>query len=397
VTSDALVLDPSAAAFLADPHAAFDALRPLAPLVRDPLGWSTIDHATSTAAFGSTQLIPGIDPLLQSRGIEPLWGERGRTLTDSEGADHQRLRRAVAPWFTARRVEQLRARVAALADQLVAAAAPGEPFDVMAGLADVVPSRLFCWMVGLPDADAAPLAALSKTLLTVFTATDAMVAPVRAAKGEMAEVTRSLITRRLAEPGDDLTSALLAAQRAGDLDEVDVFHLVEELLSASVDNTANTLGLMIWTLARHPEAAADLAARGVTAAAVEELMRFEPAIRHTIKVAVAPVRLGDIDVEPGEFVTVRIAAANRDPAAFPDPHRIDLDRVQPRSQLAFGMGRHFCLGAALARIELVEMLRAVLARWPQFTVGDGARLDVAGAGIVSRLPIAPMVADSMEG
>lgn len=381
-------LDTGSAAFAADPHPIFDALRPHGPVVRDAIGWSTIDYATCEAAFHDPALTPGIDHLLESRGIEHLWGAPGHTLTDSEGETHQRLRRAVSPWFSVRRIAELRERTRALVDERLAPFGPGDELDVMADLADVVPARLFCWMVGAPEADAPALARLSKALLSVFTATEAMVPVVRAAKAELADYTHALLATRAAAPGDDLTSAIVAAEAAGAIAAGDGFFLLEELLSASVDNTANTAALALHTLASQPGAwAAAHAAPERLPDTVEECGRFQPAIRHTIKAALAPTRVGDVDVAEGEFVTVRIAAAHRDPAVFDDPHTFDPARVRPKPQLAFGAGRHYCLGAALGKMEVLEMVGGVVARHPEAELRPGADMDLYTAGVVRRLPL----------
>jgi cytochrome P450 len=383
-------LDTDAHGFTQDPHPIFDALRPAGPVVRDRIGWSTLDYATSDAAFHDVALSPGIDDLLARQGIGHLWGEPGHTLTDSEGAAHQRLRRAVSPWFSARRVTLLRERTEQLVAQLLDDVGPRDGLDAMAQLADVVPARLFCWMIGAPDADAPTLARLSKALLSVFTATEAMVAPVRAAKAELTAYTQDLLDARRAasragRATDDLAGVLTVAADTGQIDHGDEFFLLEELLSASVDNTANTTALALLTLAEHPEAWRTVHERpDQLRSAIEECGRYEPAIRHTIKVATAPTVVGGQAIEAGEFVTVRIAAAHRDPAAFPDPHRFDITRDKPQPQLAFGAGRHYCLGAALARMEVYEMLRGLTARWPAVRIGP-ADLDRYTSGIVRSL------------
>lgn len=383
-------LDVDSPAFADDPHPLFDRLRADAPVVRDPIGWSTLDYESSSQAFADRTLTPGIDHLLETRGIEPLWGVVGRTLTDSEGDDHRRLRRVVGPWFNARRVETLRERVRTLSTEIVDGLDPDEPFDVMADYADVVSSRLFCWMVGAPESDAPALASLSKTLLTVFTATDRMVEPVRAAKRDMADLTQHMIEERRAEPGDDLISMMLGCVADGDLDETDLFYLVEELLSASVDNTANTTGLALWTLLQRPDLYRRLGDDpGLIPAAAEECGRFEPAIRHTIKCALDDTVVGGVEIPAGGFVTIRIAAAHRDPVMFPDPHRFDIDRHEPKGQLAFGLGRHFCLGAALGRMEIVEMLRALAVDRPDARIGEAVEMTKNVAGLVHRLEIVP--------
>ncbi len=387
------VLDPLSPEFVADPHPLFDALRDVGPVVRDRIGWSTIDYAASEAAFHDQALVPGIDHLLVDRGIEPLWAVPDHSLTDAEGEVHKRLRRAVSPWFSVRRIGLLRERTRQLVDELVArapdAAADGD-FDVMAGLADVVPARLFCWMVGASDDDADELIRMSKVLLSVFTATDEMVEPVRAVKAEVAEFAQELLALRRVRPADDLATALLEAERSGGIEHGDAFYLLEELLSASVDNTANTTALALLTLAEHPDAwTAVHDDPSLLGAAVEECGRYQPAIRHTIKAAVEPTVVGDVPVAAGEFVTIRIAAAHRDPAVYDRPHTFDLHRESPASQLAFGAGRHYCLGAALGRMEVTEMVAALVARWPAAEVRDGVDMDLNVSGIVRSLPLGP--------
>lgn len=389
-TTDTPFLDVSDEEYLTDPHPTFDCLRASGPVVADHTGWSTLDYATSAEAFMNKALLPGIDPLLATFGIEPLWGTAGRTLSGSEAGDHRRLRRVVAPWFTGRRVEELRDRVQALSEHLLAERQPGEPFDVMADYADVVPSRLFCWMIGAPESEAAQLARLSKTLLTVFTASPEMVEPVRAAKLELSAFTSELIARRRADPGDDIISLMLADVSEASVDETGISYLVEELLSASVDNTANTTALAIWTLLRHP---VDFRRVGddptLVERAVEECGRFEPAIRHATKYAASDTTLGDVDITAGEFVSIRVPAAQRDPAMYDEPHRFDIDRDPPKQQLAFGLGRHFCLGAALGRMEINEMVRAFAIRRPDATVGDHIDMDTTATGLVHRLDVIP--------
>jgi cytochrome P450 len=225
-------------------------------------------------------------------------------------------------------------------------------------------------------------------LLSVFTATDEMVGPVRQAKAEIETFTHDLLARRAAQPGDDITSALVAATDAGQLADGDAYFLLEELLSASVDNTANAAALALYTLAQRPDAWRSLHNNpGCIDAAIEECGRFEPAIRHTIKAAVAPTTVGGVDVQPGEFVTVRIAAAHRDPLVYDSPHTFSLDRIRPKPQLSFGAGRHYCVGAALGKMEVTEMVRGMTSRWTNAEVRDGVDMDLNLSGVVRRLPI----------
>ena len=388
--SDLPYLDTSSPAFALDPHTIFDELRAAGPVVRDELGWSTLDYATSESVFHDTALVPGIDHLLAARGIGALWAEPGHTLTDAEGEAHRRLRRAISPWFSARRVELLRTRTRALVDELLDDVGSAGEIDVMASLADVVPARLFCWMIGAPDGDAPLLARLSKVLLSVFTATDAMVEPVRAAKVELAGYTAELLHAARHAPSTDEhpVGALVDAVRSGQIDPGDEAFLLEELLSAAVDNTANTAALALLTLAEHPDAwRAVHEDESLLPSAVEECGRFEPAIRHTTKAAVRPTHVGDVAISVGELVTVRVAAAQRDPATYPDPHLFDIGRVKPATQLAFGAGRHYCLGAALARMEVLEIVRGLTSRWQLATVSTEVDMDRYTDGVVRVLTL----------
>ena len=207
--------------------------------------------------------------------------------------------------------------------------------------------------------------------MSVFTATPEMVDPVRAAGVELAAYTRRLLLDA-DRHDDDLTGVLAAAERDGRLAAGDAFFLLEELLGASVDNTANTTGLALDTLAARPDEWRRVHADAtLVPAAVEECGRFEPAIRHTIKCALAPTTVGGRAIAEGEFVTIRIAAANRDPAVYVEPHRFWPQRPRAKPQLAFGSGRHYCLGAALGKMEVMEMVAGLVARWPQAQVADG--------------------------
>ncbi|MCU1398368.1 MAG: hypothetical protein JWN62_1477, partial [Acidimicrobiales bacterium] len=375
--------------YLADPHPVFDRLRNEDWMVPDAIGVSLLSYASCEAAFHDPTLVPGIDWLLEERGFGHLWGVDGHTLTDSEGVDHQRLRRAVSPWFTARRIDQLRSRTRELVAGLLAGRADGAAatVEVMTDLADRVPSALFCWMVGADVSDATQLAEWSKALLLVFTAEPWMVEPVRRAKRELLEYSRALLDAKRRQPGDDLASVLAGAEANGAVTADDALYLLEELLSASVDNTANTTALALLTLARHPQQWLALHDHPTLLAnAAEECGRFEPAIRHTIKYATTDTDVLGRPVAAGTFVNVRIAAAHRDPAVFTDPHRLDIARKPAKPQLAFGAGRHYCLGAALGKMEVQEMIAGLTTRWPAAGVAD-ADTSVTASGHVRALTL----------
>jgi cytochrome P450 len=379
--------DPAAPAVLTDPHPIYDALRATG-LAEDPLGVSVFGYRESEAIFHDGRLRPGIGVVVEQQGTGASWGVPGRSLTDSDGPAHQRLRRAVSPWFSARRVGLLQARTRALVDELLDGLVPGDEVEVMAELADVVPARLFCWMVGAPDEDAALVAELSKDLLLVFAADPRHAPVINAARVRLEAYVAELTARKARQPGDDLATALHDAVRAGALDDGDDACLLEELVSAAVDNTAATAALALKVLAERPAVWATVRHHPeLLAVALEECGRYEPSIRTITKVTTDRVDVAGVVLDPGTFVTIRVAAVHRDPAVFGEPHRFRLDRVAEPGQLAFGIGRHYCLGAALGRMEVAEIVGGLLRRAPSLEPVDGAELDINGFGVVHRLPV----------
>lgn len=385
---DLAVFDPGDPVVLADPYPSYDRLRP-GRVARDPLGVSVFSYRDAEAAFHDPHLRPGIGVVAEQQGTGAAWGVPGRSLTDSDGAPHQRLRRAVSPWFSARRVGMLRVRTRALVDEILDGAV-GErgSIDAMTELADVVPARLFCWMIGAPDSDAALVAALSKDLLLVFAADPRHGPVIAAARARLAEYVAEVSARARRRPGDDLTTMLQQAVSSGSLDAGDDLCLLEELVSAAVDNTAATAALALKVLIEHPDVwrmthdDPDL-----IGPVVEECGRLEPSIRTIVKVVTAPTTVGGVGVDAGTFVTLRVPAAHRDPDVFDDPGTFRLDRVGPPSQLAFGLGRHYCLGAALGRMEVTEIVGGLVRRAPAAELLPGAEFDINGVGVVHHLPL----------
>ena len=200
----------------------------------------------------------------------------------------------------------------------------------------------------------------------------------------------------MSSPGDDITSTLLRAVDNGRLDDADVRSLLTELLSASVDNTTHSMGLAVWLLSEHPDQWSAVAHHAAPVdRAVEECARYEPVIRHGNHVAERDVEVLGVKVPEGTLVTVYLAAAHRDPTAYVQPDRFDAARRPAQSQLVFGIGRHYCIGAALARMEIQEVVRAVTQRWHVLRVGPGAIVRTAVVGEVDALPVEFELANSV--
>ena len=279
--------------------------------------------------------------------------------------EHTRLRKLVSTAFTARRVEALRPRAAAIVDQLIdGLLAQPEPADLITHFSLALPVQVICEMLGVPSEDLEQFHGWSDTILSDWQADSG---EIMTALVELYNYFAGLIEMKRAEPAEDLMTALIAARDEGDrLSEEELTTLGCTLLIGGHETTANQLNLSLLCLLDHPDELAKLrAAPDLIPAAVEELLRFvrlgsglPPA-----RVAKEDVALGHVTIRAGESVLPLFATANRDPSVFRDPDQLDVTR-DAASHLAFGAGPHRCLGAQLARLELQEAFRGLLSRMP---------------------------------
>jgi cytochrome P450 len=286
--------------------------------------------------------------------------------------EHTRLRTLVAKAFTVRRVEELRPRARTIAVGLVEdMKAAGPPADLVDTFALPLPVAVICELLGVPVADRPLFRAWSDDALSTsrLTAEEFM-----ASREAMRDYMRGLIAAHRATPADDLMTALIEARDQADrLSELELVDLCVGILVAGHETTASQIPNFMVTLLDHPAALTRLRDDpSLIPGAVEELMRFVPlgAGAGFPRYAVEDVQVGDVLVRRGEPVVVAIGAANRDALRFDDADELRVDRP-PTQHLGFGHGVHHCLGAALARMELQEALRALLVELPDLHVaGD---------------------------
>lgn len=272
--------------------------------------------------------------------------------------DHTRLRRLVSKAFNTGTVARLEPAIAALIDELLDRAADRDTFDVVAGLAYPLPVTVICRLLGVPVEDEHLFHRWSAQLIRFVDGLALAAAGVESKFDwlpgmiEMHRYVEDLVTARRAEPRDDLISALLAIEDAGDtLDEDELVSTIVLLLVTGHETTVNLIGNGVLALLRNPAHLAALRENPELApAVVEETIRYDPPVQLTARVAAEPLRIGALDVPEGSLVFLLIAAAQRDPAANPDPEIFNPYRENLRS-LAFGIGPHFCLGAPLARLQ----------------------------------------------
>jgi cytochrome P450 len=283
--------------------------------------------------------------------------------------DHTRQRRLVQKAFTPRRAalrpqaEQIAAR---LLDEL--AAPPGDVIDLLDAYARPLPIAVLCELLSIPAADRGWVGA-------TVAAYDERAQHDRLER-ELAAYFDELIAVRRAEPGDDLVSALVVARDDADADGLadgltadELIGTVFLLVMAGFDTTVNLIASGTLALLTHPGETARLRQDpSLLPAAVEELLRFTSPVNHANdRFTTEDVLVGDVVIPAGEWVLPAISSANRDPAQFPDPDRLDLGR-DTSGQVAFGHGIHHCLGAPLARMEAEVALGALLGRFPRISL-----------------------------
>ncbi|MEV4292325.1 cytochrome P450 [Nonomuraea bangladeshensis] len=289
--------------------------------------------------------------------------------------DHTRLRGLVSRAFTPRMVERLRPRVEAVTAGLIAALP--EEGDLVSGFAYPLPVRVICEMLGVPPEDHERFQGWSETAARSLDPmlTAELISESGRSGREFRDYFRDLLELRRRQPGDDLLSALT---RVEELTEGELLATCVLLLVAGHETTVNLIANGVLALVRHGLLAyAAERPRQV----VEEVLRYDPPVQLTGRVALRDAELGGTPVPAGTAVVALIGAANRDPAVFPDPDHFDPGRFdatrsdgarEPGRHLAFGLGIHFCLGATLARMEGEIALSALAAAAPRMELLDPA-------------------------
>jgi cytochrome P450 PksS len=299
--------------------------------------------------------LPGVLGFLQA--IE-------RNMLDLDAPDHTRLRGLVHLAFTPRLVDRMRARIEGLSEELLARATAKGTMDVIADYALPIPLTVISEMLGIPTADQHRFHRWSNTIVASTAAPNLI--RVLPAIWRFVRYLRKVIAAKRARPQDDLISALVQAEEAGDrLREDELVAMVFLLVVAGHETTVNLIGNGVLALMQFPEQLERLRADArLEVTALEELLRFHsPVETSTERFAREPIEIAGVTIPQGALVYGLIASANRDETQFDAPDRLDLGRQKNR-HLAFGQGIHYCLGAPLARLEGQIALRRLLERMP---------------------------------
>jgi cytochrome P450 len=288
-------------------------------------------------------------------------------MTDVDPPDHTRLRNLVQQAFTPRTVEQMRQRVSAFADELLAAAAGRDEVDLVEALAYPLPVLVIAELLGVPASDRDSFQRWSADMADSMDPTThgPGSAAGGAARNELRRYLGAITEERRRQPQDDLISRLVAAEEQGDrLSNDELLDMCVLLLAAGHETTVNLIGNGVNALLDDPDQLRLLRERpGLMETAVDEFMRYDSPVQMNSRVPVEDVEIGGAALRAGQMVLILVGSANRDPEEFTEPDRLDVSRPVNR-HLAFGRGIHFCLAAPLARMEAQIAIGSLLERFP---------------------------------
>lgn len=376
------VFDPTRAEFARDRYAVYRRFREHDPVhgrraARGGNRWAVFRHADvksvlTDGAFGR-QVVGGGPPAHVPGPFPAVVALISDWMLFRDSPDHERLRGSVARSFTPAEVARLRTRAEGLVERLLDRLEGREEFDLVEDFACPLSVRMIAELVGLDTDDVPTLRRWSNDLACAIDAEPSPLVMQRAerAASELVASLRAALAGRRREPRDDLISRLLAAQDSPlGLSDREVVSNCAFLLGAGQETTTSLIAFGAACLLQAPDWARRLCAdEALLARAIEEFLRFESPIQITARVVRREVELGGRILAPGDRVDLVIGSANRDPEVFEQPERLTLER-DASAHLAFAYGRHFCVGAELARMEAAVALGGLLRRMPHSRLAE---------------------------
>jgi cytochrome P450 len=381
-----MMLDKLDPALLANPYPFYRGLYDRDPVLWiDGLfglgAWAVTSHAVASAVlrdkkFGkdASHVLPPEKLKLIPAQNQEIMERRRANMLFSDPPTHTRLRALVAQTFTPRTVERLRPRIAEITRQLLDDVGERREIDLLQALAFPLPVIVIAELLGVPPEDRDRFKQWS-TVLTLAVNPAATADDFRKIHRVLPDLDAYLsviIEQRRQEPRFDLISELVLAQEAGDrLSMEELLATCRLILSAGHETTVNLIGNGVLALLRDRGQRERLAHdAALLPNAVDELLRYDSPVQMTVRIAFEDAPLGPHQARRGDLVLVLVGAANRDPALFRDGDALDVGRDNAHAHLAFGAGIHYCLGAALARIEGELAIGALLQRFPNLQLGD---------------------------
>jgi cytochrome P450 len=378
-----IAFDPWDPAFVADPYPAYAELRARGRVIRyEPTDqWLVPHHADVSALLRDRRLGRTYQHRFTHEDFgrtpprpehEPFHTLNDHGMLDLEPPDHTRIRRLVSKAFTPRTVERLKPYVHGLANDLVAALVHNGGGDLLTDVAEPLPVAVIAEMLGIPEADRGQLRPWSAAICGMYELNPSEETAAKAVRAsvEFSEYLRELIAARRKEPGEDLVSGLIAAHDEDDdrLTEQEMISTAVLLLNAGHEATVNATVNGWWALFRNPGQLAALRAdHSLIPSAIEELMRYDTPLQLFERWVLDDVEIDGTVIPRGSEIAMLFGSANHDPEVFADPEKLDLTR-KDNPHISFSAGIHYCIGAPLARIELVASMTALLEKAPTLSL-----------------------------
>ena len=374
------LFNPFDPAFRANPYPFYDILRSTEPVHVSPFGFTVLtryEDVSRTLRGGefsrdveANATVPS-DPIRQAR-LETLrerreQGTAAKTILNLDPPDHTRLRRLVNLAFTPRSIERLRSRIQSLVDAILDTAAERGSIELVDALAFPVPFQVISDLLDLPTERSDDIRDWSQALTAALepTASTETLHDAERASRLMGAYLGEVIEDRRQHLGDDVLSALITVEEAGErMSTAELLSFVTLLYVAGHETTVNLIGNgTLALLNNRDELRRWRDDPTIGSAAVDELLRFDGPVQHTVRVPTEVVRYGDVTVQPGSMVMTILGAANHDPSVFDNPHALRLDRPNAGRHVALSAGIHYCLGASLAKLEAEIAIGSLIRRF----------------------------------
>ena len=311
----------------------------------------------------------------------------GKTILEMDGKEHTRHRNIISMAFVPKALKgELPETIASIAHDMIDRFARDGHADLVAQFTRTFPLRVIAHIIGVPIDD---YETFKRWSLDLIGFADDPPKGFEAAE-KLVEFLRPIVAARRAEARSDLLSTLVHAEVDGQrLDDDEIYAFLKLLLPAGSDTTYRLIGNALFALLTHPEQLVEVRAdRAQIAALIEETLRWEAPVQYASRETTAPVTLGGVELPAGTQLLTALGSANRDERHFPDPDRFDIHR-RIDEHMAFGFGRHFCLGSHLARLDATTALNALFDRLPNVRLERGQACGVVGLAFRSpnRLPV----------
>ncbi len=366
---------------IADPYPTYRQLRETAPVLELPdanmvvlTRYADVQQLLRDRSFGHQDDSLRTAEEIEALAANPALKNLSETMLLKNPPDHTRLRALVVKAFDARRVEAMRERIRAIANELVDKFVSDGAVDLVAAFTHPLPVIVICDMLGIPKADQAEFVRgtrISGRLIDPSPMTPEELAEANSSSEESRAYFESLCEARRKAPEDDLITALVQSEtELGKLSKDELTSNIGLLFAAGHETTVNLMGNALIALYRNRGELERLRGKlDLMPQAVEEFLRYDSSVQITGRHALEDTTLNDLTVPRGRTVLALLGAANRDPDAFDDPERLDLTREKVKP-LSFGGGIHLCLGAQLARIEAQEALTVLFQRLPELELDN---------------------------